>query len=105
MAVKANGNLIRIAALASMLVAGLATSGAAQSPFIIDGVVPANGTPAGPTQPADPYSAVKELGPVNSNETKVGVIHLAPLPMPPSRSGSMPMRRARGSSGRRDRSR
>ena len=46
----------------------------AQNPFIIDGVVPANGSPSGPVQTPDPFGSAKELGPVNGNATKVGEI-------------------------------
>ena len=53
----------------------------AQNPYVIDGVVPANGTTTGPNETADPFGSVRELGPVNSNETKVGVIHAAVPPM------------------------
>src|SRR5688500_4092056 len=53
----------------------------AQNPYVIDGVVPANGTVSGPEQTNDPFGNVRELGPVNSNATKVGVIHSATPPM------------------------
>ena len=53
----------------------------AQNPFVIDGVVPANGTVSGPDETPDPFGNVRELGPVNSNATKVGVIHSATPPM------------------------
>jgi hypothetical protein len=53
----------------------------AQNPFVIDGVVPANGTPGGPAQTPDPFGNTKELGPVNGTNTKVGVIHSAVPPM------------------------
>ena len=53
----------------------------AQNPFVIDGVVPANGTVSGPAETTDPFGSVRELGPVNSNATKVGVIHAASPPM------------------------
>ncbi|HJU41426.1 MAG TPA: hypothetical protein VJ691_01380 [Vicinamibacterales bacterium] len=53
----------------------------AQNPYTIDGVVPANGTTTGPAETTDPFGNTRELGPVNSNETKVGVIHAAVPPM------------------------
>lgn len=43
----------------------------AQTPFVIDGVVPANGTVAGPMHTPDPSGGDKELGPVNGTQTKV----------------------------------
>lgn len=53
----------------------------AQNPYVIDGVVPANGTVSGPDETTDPFGSVRELGPVNSSATKVGVIHSATPPM------------------------
>ena len=50
---------------------------AADGPFTIDGVVPDPGT----TQLADLSGNVKELGPINSSSTKIGVIHNALPPM------------------------
>jgi hypothetical protein len=50
---------------------------AASGPFNIDGVVP----DAGATNLPDLFGNVKELGPINSNATKIGVINSAPLPM------------------------
>ena len=49
---------------------------AADGPFIIDGVVPDAGT----SQLEDPEGNVKELGPLNSNTTKIGVIHNDAVP-------------------------
>lgn len=49
---------------------------AADGPFNIDGNVPDPGT----TEITDPFGNVKELGPVNSNTTKIGVIHNDALP-------------------------
>ena len=69
-----------IAILTIAMIGGRALSAAAQNPFQIDGNVPANGT-SGPLQTPDPYGSVRELGPVNSNSTKVGVIHSAVVPM------------------------
>jgi prealbumin domain-containing protein len=69
------------AVIAMLMIAAGATRASAQNPFIIDGVVPANGSFSGPTQTADPFGNVKELGPLNGNATKVGVIHTAVPPM------------------------
>ena len=54
-----------------------ARTASAQNPFVIDGVVPANGSPGGadPVQTNDPFGSVQELGALNSNTTKVGVIN------------------------------
>jgi len=49
---------------------------AADGPFTIDGVVPDSGT----TNLPDDFGNVKELGPLNSNTTKIGVIHSDGLP-------------------------
>ena len=49
---------------------------AADGPFNIDGVIPDAGT----TQLEDPEGNVKELGPLNSNTTKIGVIHSDAVP-------------------------
>lgn len=49
---------------------------AADGPFNIDGNVPDAGT----TEIADAFGNVKELGPLNSNTTKIGVIHNDALP-------------------------
>ncbi|MBM7505617.1 DUF5979 domain-containing protein [Agromyces aurantiacus] len=51
---------------------------AADGPFNINGVVP--DTNAGIAEITDPYGNVKELGPLNSNTTKIGVIHNDALP-------------------------
>ncbi|MFZ1410057.1 MAG: hypothetical protein WAS07_01200 [Micropruina sp.] len=47
------------------------------SPFTINGVVPGDDGETGPNavNPDDPEGNVKELGPLNSNTTKIGVIH------------------------------
>jgi hypothetical protein len=50
---------------------------AASGPFVIDGNVP----DAGATELPDLYGNVKELGPINSNTTKIGVINNAAVPM------------------------
>ena len=70
-----------VTAVTAALTLALATSASAQSPFVIDGAVPANGTLTGPAQTADPFGSVRELGPVNGSNTKVGVIHTATPPM------------------------
>ena len=49
---------------------------AADGPFNIDGVIPDAGT----TQCENPQGNVKELGPLNSNTTKIGVIHSDAVP-------------------------
>ena len=70
-----------IAILTIAMIGGRAVSAAAQNPFQIDGNVPANGTVTGPLQTTDPFGNARELGPVNSSGTKVGVIHSALPPM------------------------
>jgi hypothetical protein len=50
---------------------------AASGPYLIDGVVPDPGT----INLQDPHGSVKELGPINSSATKIGVIHNAATPM------------------------
>jgi hypothetical protein len=71
---------------AALAVAGLVVAGAvavplvayaADGPFTIDGTVPDGGT----TELADGFGNVKELGPVNSSTTKIGVINSAAVPM------------------------
>jgi len=49
---------------------------AADGPYTIDGIVPDGGT----TELPDPFGNVKELGPINGNTTKIGVIHSDALP-------------------------
>lgn len=61
-------------AVAIIMVGGPAL--AADGPFDIDGDVPDPGT----TEITDPFGNVKELGPLNSNTTKIGVIHADGLP-------------------------
>jgi hypothetical protein len=73
--------LVVVCAVAIAMLGRFASSAAAQNPFVIDGSVPANGTISGPLQTADPFGSVRELGPVNSSATKVGVIHSAVPPM------------------------
>ena len=59
----------------AILVAPMAR--AADGPFTIDGIVPDANT----TELPDVFGNVKELGPKNSNTTKIGVIHSAAVPM------------------------
>ena len=66
---------------AAVFVASSPNPAFAQNPYVIDGVVPANGTVTGPAETNDPFGSVRELGPVNSSATKVGVIHGAVPPM------------------------
>jgi hypothetical protein len=49
---------------------------AADGPFTIDGSVPDSGT----TELSDIFGSTKELGPLNSNTTKIGVIHSDAVP-------------------------
>jgi hypothetical protein len=49
---------------------------AADGPYSIDGTIPDPGT----TELPDAFGNVKELGPLNSNTTKIGVIHNDALP-------------------------
>ena len=58
-------------AVAMVMMAGPAV--AADGPFNINGVVP--DTNASITEIDDQFGNVKELGPLNSNTTKIGVIH------------------------------
>ncbi|MFC7725514.1 hypothetical protein ACFQW6_10375 [Nocardioides sp. GCM10028917] len=62
-------------AVAAAVVVPLAAY-AADGPYNIDGVVPDAGT----TELVDLSGNVKELGPLNSNTTKIGVIHKDALP-------------------------
>src|SRR5574341_1390534 len=66
---------------AMVFVASIPSTASAQNPYQIDGNVPANGTVSGPAETADPFGSVRELGAVNSSDTKVGVIHSAIPPM------------------------
>jgi hypothetical protein len=49
---------------------------AADGPFTIDGAIPDSGT----TELPDIFGSTKELGPLNSNTTKIGVIHNDAVP-------------------------
>lgn len=61
--------------VAGALIAPLSAR-AADGPYTIDGVVPDSAT----TELPDVFGSVKELGPLNSNTTKIGVIHNDALP-------------------------
>ncbi len=62
-------------ALAAAVVVPLAAY-AADGPYNIEGTIPDAGT----TEIADAFGNVKELGPINANTTKIGVIHNDALP-------------------------
>ena len=67
------------ACCAALLTASVLTAPAAMAadgPYTIDGVVPDANT----TELADQTGNVKELGPLNSNTTKIGVIHADAVP-------------------------
>ncbi len=68
--------LVAFVVALGFVVAG-AGSASAQNPFIINGVVPDAGVPTLP----DPEGSAKELGPLNGNPTKIGVINTAVPPM------------------------
>ncbi|REJ05000.1 hemagglutinin [Microbacterium bovistercoris] len=57
--------------MAALTLGGAVAANAADGPFLIDGNVP----DAGATELLDPTGNVKELGPLNSSTTKIGVIH------------------------------
>jgi hypothetical protein len=69
-----------VLALAGLALAGTVivplTAFAADGPFTIDGVIPDANT----TEIVDATGNVKELGPLNSNTTKIGVIHNDAVP-------------------------
>lgn len=70
----------RLTAVGALVAAAVITplaAFAADGPYNIDGNIP----DAGVTELPDPFGNVKELGPKNSNSTKIGVIHNAALPM------------------------
>jgi hypothetical protein len=83
-------------ALSALVFAGVLaaplTAYAADGPFNIDGNVPDANT----TELPDPFGNVKELGPKNSNSTKIGVIHSAAVPMldTTNPNGQVDLRRA-----------
>ena len=70
-------------ALTVASVAGLGVAApmafAADGPYDIQGTVPDAGLPASANLP-DKFGNVKELGPINSNTTKIGVIHSDAVP-------------------------
>jgi hypothetical protein len=68
--------IIGLGLAATMAVVNGSSTSAADGPFNIDGVVPDAGT----TELPDASGNVKELGPLNSNTTKIGVIHSDALP-------------------------
>lgn len=59
-----------------MILASMPVARAADGPFNIDGTIPDGGT----TELPDLFGSVKELGPINGNTTKIGVIHNDALP-------------------------
>jgi len=59
-----------------MILVSMPVARAADGPFSIDGTIP----DAGATELSDPFGNVKELGPINGNTTKIGVIHNDALP-------------------------
>jgi hypothetical protein len=61
-----------------MVLATMPAALAADGPYTIDGIIP-DTTPA-TTELPDVFGNVKELGPLNSNTTKIGVIHNDALP-------------------------
>jgi hypothetical protein len=68
-----------VACFAAILTTSLLTAPAAlaaDGPYTIDGTIPDSGT----TELADAFGSVKELGPLNSNTTKIGVIHTDAVP-------------------------
>ena len=75
-----------------MTVLGAPSASAADGPNNIDGNVPDAGT----TELEDPEGNVKELGPLNSNTTKIGVIHadLVPTLDLTNPNGQVDLRRA-----------
>ena len=69
----------RLAAVGALVAAAVVTplaAFAADGPYTIEGTVPDTGT----TELTDSFGNLKELGPVNSNTTKIGVIHNDALP-------------------------
>jgi hypothetical protein len=69
-------SLLGAFAAALMVLATMPVARAADGPFTIDGNVPDANT----TELPDLFGSVKELGPLNSNTTKIGVIHNDALP-------------------------
>jgi hypothetical protein len=69
-------SLLGAFAVALMVLASMPAALAADGPFNIDGTIPDPNT----TELTDLFGNVKELGPLNSNSTKIGVIHSDALP-------------------------
>ena len=97
----ANGSTRRSRLKSAVAIAGLVVASAlavplaayaADGPFNIDGNIPDANT----TELPDPFGNVKELGPKNSNVTKIGVIHGAAVPMldTTNPNGQVDLRRA-----------
>ena len=87
---------VRLAAVGALVAAAVITPLAAfaeDGPYSIDGTVPDD--PAFDELPDD-FGNIKELGPKNSNSTKIGVIHSAPRPMldTTNPNGQVDLRRA-----------
>lgn len=62
--------------VAAFILGGAPAASAASGPFAIDGTIPDSGTQNLP----DTFGSAKELGPLNSNTTKIGVIHNDAVP-------------------------
>jgi hypothetical protein len=69
-------SLLGAFAAALMVFATMPAALAEDGPYTIDGDIPDVGT----TELPDPFGNVKELGPINGNTTKIGVIHNDALP-------------------------
>ena len=85
----------RFAAVGALVAAAVITplaAFAADGPYAIDGTIPDAGT----VELTDQFGSVKELGPKNSNTTKIGVIHNAAVPMldTTNPNGQVDLRRA-----------
>ncbi|MEO6019127.1 MAG: hemagglutinin [Knoellia sp.] len=68
--------LVAISVFALVLGFTVPSAFAASGPYSIDGTIPDSGT----TQINDTFGNVKELGPLNSSTTKIGVIHNDAVP-------------------------
>ncbi len=80
----ATASLSRAIAFASALLLVGVPYASAQNPYKIDGVVTDtdnSGVGNGALKTPDPFGNVKELGPINGSNTKIGVIHSAVPPM------------------------
>src|SRR5215212_5950688 len=69
-------SMLGVFAATIMVLASMPVARAADGPFSIDGTIPDSGA----TELPDLFGSVKELGPLNSNTTKIGVIHNDALP-------------------------